>query len=175
MSTSKRIAFAGIVTALGFAIAYLGNLISVMKFLAPVFAGFLLIFNREIIDIKSAVLTYVSTSILLFILAPSKLSGLAYAMIFGYYPFLQPSFCKIRLVVVRFIFKFMLFNTITLLGLTIGIKLFNFNIALEKYHDYMFLGIVLYNIFFAIYELFVFIANKKINSLNLDRIKKAIR
>lgn len=174
MNISKRIAFSGIITALGFAIAYFGNLLSIMKFLAPIVAGFLLILNREIVDLKSAFITYIASTILLLFLAPSKISGLSYFVIFGYYPMIQPKFIKIKPVYVRLLIKFTLFNLVGVFSLLIGIKFFSLNV-LEKYHNYLLFGAILYNTFFAIYELFVHLANKKINEINLSRIRKAIR
>lgn len=175
MNISKRIAFGGIITALGFAIAYLGNLFSVMKFLAPVIAGFLLILNREIIDLKSAFITYITSTILLLLLAPSKISGLSYLVVFGYYPMIQPMLNRIKPVFFRLLLKSAIFNLIGFLSFYVGMKFFNLNILIEKYHNYLLLGVLLYNIFFAIYEFFVQLANKKITKIDLSRIRKAMR
>jgi hypothetical protein len=59
---------------------------------------------------SSAVITYVATSLLSFILVSDKECMLMYVLLFGYYPIIQPSINKIKLKLVRIIVKFLIAN-----------------------------------------------------------------
>lgn len=175
MNTSKKVAACGIMTALSFVVVYMGNLISVMRFLAPVIAGFILIFAREFVNKRNALMVYLSSSILLLLFSPSRVSALAYLVIFGYYPLIQPDMQRIKFIILRLAVKFVFFNLVGAVSLFVGVKFFGLNTIIEEYRDYLLLGLLLYNVFFVIYELYVYLANKKIGSIDFSRIKSGLR
>lgn len=175
MNTSKKVAICGVMTALSFVVVYMGNLINVMKFLSPVLAGFILIFVRELANKRNALMVYFSTSLLLLLFSPGKTSALAYLVIFGYYPLIQPDIKRIKSIILRLVVKFLFFNLIGAVILLVAVKFFGLSAKGEAYRDYFLLGVLLYNVFFAIYEFYVYLANKKINSIDFSGIKSRFR
>jgi hypothetical protein len=175
MKKSKSIAFSGIVACLSVAVTYIGNLIPVMKFIAPIISGLFLISICYFIDLKNALITYIAVSLLLIFLSPSKISALSYILIFGYYPVLYQKFEKIKLKIVKYITKFVLFNLVGLISFIVAVQFFISESVYEKYKKYIVLGVVLFNIFFMIYETFIMIIYKKLSTISSSRVSKLLK
>lgn len=158
MKNSLKIAFCGITTALSILFMFLGGVIYLFSYIMPMLAGVLMIMVKKTFGTSSAVLTYVSTSLLSFILVADKECMLMYVMFFGFYPILKCYLEKIKNKPVRFIVKSVIFNLLMLLVQVIlfyvfGIPFFENEGGIAL----MVLFVVMLNILFIVYD---FMLNK---------------
>lgn len=110
MKRSKLIAFSGILSALSVVIIFLGTVISVFAYVAPILSGLVLILAINNIDKKSALLIYAVVSVITVILMPDKECSLTYIFFFGYYPIIKPRLQGIKSTVLRVLLKLIIFN-----------------------------------------------------------------
>ena len=89
MRTAKTAAFAGVLTAMSVVLLFVGVIVSPLSYVLPIATGLLMILLIESVSVKSALLTYFSTSFLSFILFGGKETVLFYVFFFGYYPILK--------------------------------------------------------------------------------------
>ena len=68
MRTAKTAAFAGVLTAMSVVLLFVGVIVSPLSYVLPIATGLLVILLIESVSVKSALLTYFSTSLLSFIL-----------------------------------------------------------------------------------------------------------
>lgn len=115
MKNATRLAVCSVITALSVLILFLGGLSFVLAYAAPMFVGFILIMLKTTFGAASAWLTYISISLLSFILVPDKECMLMYVMFFGFYPIIQPDINKIKSPFLRIPVKFLIFNIMTAL------------------------------------------------------------
>ena len=109
MRTAKTAAFAGVLTAMSVVLLFVGVIVSPLSYVLPIATGLLMILLIESVSVKSALLTYFSTSFLSFILFGGKETVLFYVFFFGYYPILRLSLSKIKIKFLRLILK-LIFN-----------------------------------------------------------------
>ena len=110
MKKSIRVAFAGIMSGLSVALLALASVIWILDYTAPMICGLLLIILIESFGKKSAVLVYVSVSVLSIILLPSKAAAMYYIAFCGYYPVVKKEIDKFKSAVLRVLLKFIIFN-----------------------------------------------------------------
>ena len=152
MRTAKTAAFAGVLTAMSVVLLFVGVIVSPLSYVLPIATGLLMILLIESVSVKSALLTYFSTSFLSFILFGGKETVLFYVFFFGYYPILRLSFSKIKLKFLRLILKLLIFN-----GAMAGVQLvliYVFGIPFDNMFGKM--GIALFfvalNLIFILYD-----------------------
>lgn len=152
MRTAKTAAFAGVLTALSVLLLFVGVIISPLSYVLPIATGLLMILLIESVSVKSAVLTYFSTSFLSFILFGGKEMVLFYVFFFGYYPILRLSLSKIKIKFLRFILKLLIFN-VAMAGVQL-VLIYVFGIPFDNMFGKM--GIVLFfvalNLIFILYD-----------------------
>lgn len=175
MKNAKASAFAGVISALSVVLLFLGAVSVSLSYVLPIATGLLMILLLESVSVKSAVLTYFSTSFLAFILLGGKESVLFYIMFFGYYPILRIKLSKIKPKLIRLLIKLVIFN-IAMAGIQL-ILIYVFGIPFDNMFGKI--GIALFfvalNVIFILYDytfdLLVLIYNSKLKS----KISKIIK
>lgn len=110
MKNPRIIAFAGIISALSVLLLFLGSVIWVLGYIMPIVVSILMIVLVKSVSKKSAILTYVSTSVLSIILLSEKETALLYILFFGYYPIIKNKLDAISSKVIKLIVKLVIYN-----------------------------------------------------------------
>lgn len=110
MKNSKVIAYSGVATALSVVMLFLGSIFWVLGYTMPLVASLVMIILLDSISQKSALLTFVSTSIISFILLNDKECVLLYVLFFGYYPLIRDKINDIKPKFLSYLLKFVTFN-----------------------------------------------------------------
>lgn len=110
MKNSKVIAYSGVATALSVVMLFLGSIFWVLGYTMPLVASLVMIILLDSISQKSALLTFVSTSIISFILLNDKECVLLYVLFFGYYPLIRDKINDIKPKFLSYLLKFVSFN-----------------------------------------------------------------
>ena len=110
MKNSKVIAYSGVATALSVVMLFLGSIFWVLGYTMPLVASLVMIILLDSISQKSALLTFVSTSIISFILLNDKECVLLYVLFFGYYPLIRDKIIDILPKFLSYLLKFVSFN-----------------------------------------------------------------
>lgn len=152
MKNSKVIAYSGVATALSVVMLFLGSIFWVLGYTMPLVASLVMIILLDSISQKSALLTFVSTSIISFILLNDKECVLLYILFFGYYPLIRDKINDIKPKFLSYLLKFITFNAAMVLTQVLCIYVFGipFDDMLGKW------GIVLFvlclNLVFAVFD-----------------------
>lgn len=152
MKKSKFVAFSGILTALSVVILFLGSVISLFAYIAPIVAGLVIISAIKNVNIKSALIIFALTSLISLFLLPDKECPLTYLFFFGYYPIIKPYLEKHKLKFVCFILKFSIFNISIVISQLICVYVFLIPIDdfLGKWGIIILLALA--NLMFTIYD-----------------------
>ena len=110
MKSSKVIAYSGVATALSVVMLFLGSIVWVLGYTMPLVASLIMIVLLESVSKKSALLTFVSTSVISFILLNDKECVLLYVLFFGYYPLIRDKINDIKPKILSYLIKFVSFN-----------------------------------------------------------------
>lgn len=110
MKNSKVIAYSGVATALSVVMLFLGSIVWVLGYTMPLVASLIMIVLLESVSKKSALLTFVSTSVISFILLNDKECVLLYVLFFGYYPLIRDKLNDIKPKFLSYLLKFVSFN-----------------------------------------------------------------
>lgn len=152
MKNSKVIAYSGVATALSVVMLFLGSIFWVLGYTMPLVASLVMIILLDSISQKSALLTFVSTSIISFILLNDKECVLLYILFFGYYPLIRDKINDIKPKILSYLLKFITFNAAMVLTQVLCVYVFGipFDDMLGKW------GIVLFvlclNLVFAVFD-----------------------
>lgn len=172
MKKSTLIAFCSISTALGVVLLFLGGISFIFAYLMPMIVGIMTIALRETFGWKSAIITYLSTTLLSVFLVADKECLMMYIAFFGYYPIVKPCFDKIKPFAVSFILKLIFFNIALaaselFLVYVLGIPF------LEEGEGKIFIAVfgILMNILFVIYDKLLV----TLDLLYVKRIEKRIK
>lgn len=152
MKNSKVIAYSGVATALSVVMLFLGSIFWVLGYTMPLVASLVMIILLDSISQKSALLTFVSTSIISFILLNDKECVLLYVLFFGYYPLIRDKINDIKPKFLSYLLKFITFNAAMVLTQVLCVYVFGipFDDMLGKW------GIVLFvlclNLVFVVFD-----------------------
>lgn len=152
MKNSKVIAYSGVATALSVVMLFLGSIFWVLGYTMPLVASLVMIILLDSISQKSALLTFISTSIISFILLNDKECVLLYILFFGYYPLIRDKINDIKPKFLSYLLKFITFNAAMVLTQVLCVYVFGipFDDMLGKW------GIVLFvlclNLVFAVFD-----------------------
>lgn len=152
MKNSKVIAYSGVATALSVVMLFLGSIFWVLGYTMPLVASLVMIILLDSISQKSALLTFISTSIISFILLNDKECVLLYILFFGYYPLIIDKINDIKLKFLSYLLKFITFNAAMVLTQVLCVYVFGipFDDMLGKW------GIVLFvlclNLVFVVFD-----------------------
>lgn len=152
MKNSKVIAYSGVATALSVVMLFLGSIFWVLGYTMPLVASLVMIILLDSISQKSALLTFISTSIISFILLNDKECVLLYILFFGYYPLIRDKINDIKPKFLSYLLKFITFNAAMVLTQVLCVYVFGipFDDMLGKW------GIVLFvlclNLVFFVFD-----------------------
>lgn len=152
MKNSKVIAYSGVATALSVVMLFLGSIFWVLGYTMPLVASLVMIILLDSISQKSALLTFISTSIISFILLNDKECVLLYILFFGYYPLIRDKINDIKPKSLSYLLKFITFNAAMVLTQILCVYVFGipFDDMLGKW------GIVLFvlclNLVFVVFD-----------------------
>lgn len=152
MKNSKIIAYSGVATALSVVMLFLGSLIWVLAYTMPLIASLIMIILLDSISQKSAILTFVSTSVISFILLSDKECLLLYVLFFGYYPLIRDKINDIKPKFLSVLLKYLTFNASMILTQILCVYVFGipFDYMLGKWGIVIF--IICLNLVFAVYD-----------------------
>lgn len=152
MKNSKIIAYSGVATALSVVMLFLGSLIWVLAYTMPLIASLIMIVLLNSISQKSAILTFVSTSVISFILLSDKECLLLYVLFFGYYPLIRDKINDIKPKFLSVLLKYLTFNASMILTQILCVYVFGipFDDMLGKWGIVIF--IICLNLVFAVYD-----------------------
>lgn len=152
MKNSKIIAYSGVATALSVVMLFLGSLIWVFAYTMPLIASLIMIILLDSISQKSAILTFVSTSVISFILLSDKECLLLYVLFFGYYPLIRDKINDIKPKFLSVLLKYLTFNASMILTQILCVYVFGipFDDMPGKWGIVIF--IICLNLVFAVYD-----------------------
>ena len=152
MKNSKVIAYSGVATALSVVMLFLGSIFWVLGYTMPLVASLVMIILLDSISQKSALLTFVSTSIISFILLNDKECVLLYVLFFGYYPLIRDKINDIKPKLLSYLLKFVSFNTAMVLTQILCVYVFGipFDDMLGKWGIVVF--VLCLNLVFAVFD-----------------------
>ena len=123
MNKSVRIAFCGMVTALGTVLMFLTGLISIGTYAFPALAGVLNIVIVIEMGVRWAWPVYTATAVLSVLIAGDKEAALLFVLFFGYYPIIKAILERIGKKALTYLLKFAIFNAAMILGFFLAIHL----------------------------------------------------
>lgn len=152
MKNSKVIAYSGVATALSVVMLFLGSIFWVLGYTMPLVASLVMIILLDSISQKSALLTFISTSIISFILLNDKECVLLYILFFGYYPLIRDKINDIKPKFLSYLLKFITFNAAMVLTQVLCIYVFGipFDDMLGKWGIVVF--VLCLNLVFAVFD-----------------------
>ncbi len=168
---AKIIALGGITTAITFALCWLGSVSAGQKFLMPGICGIFLMVIMRTVSGKTAVATYVTSSILLLLL-PNKITTFSYILLLGYYPILCEWLTK-RSVLLRILIKLLVVTAAGCTAFFAGVALLNLwdNSKFIEYYPYL---ILVYYVISLIYDVFLNLLRQRFRTGWDSRIKKLL-
>lgn len=110
LGKSKQIALCGLLGALMVITMLLGSILPLTTILCPAIAGLFLISASRECGFGSALMLYLSVSILSLLFVPDKEVSLLFSLLLGPYPLLRPYFNRISLKPLRIIIKLLFCN-----------------------------------------------------------------
>lgn len=152
MKNSKVIAYSGVATALSVVMLFLGSIFWVLGYTMPLVASLVMIILLDSISQKSALLTFISTSIISFILLNDKECVLLYILFFGYYPLIRDKINDIKPKFLSYLLKFITFNAAMVLTQVLCVYVFGipFDDMLGKWGIVVF--VLCLNLVFAVFD-----------------------
>ncbi|MEF9969516.1 MAG: hypothetical protein RR867_00150 [Ruthenibacterium sp.] len=121
-SESGKIALCGVFGALAVVMMLMGSVIPFATFVAPAFAGILIVPVVIEYGFGSGILLYTAISLLALFLAPDKEMALIFIFFLGYYPMAKAKLDRIHAKIVQWFAKIALFN-VSIVAMYSGILL----------------------------------------------------
>lgn len=154
---SYRVALGGIVSSLCLLCMFLSGIMPMFYLILPMIAGILLMIIAEEVSLSWAWLTYISVGILSLFITADKEASLVFIMIFGHFPIIRLHLEKIKLKVLRWLIKLVIFNTCAVSFFYVTVYVFGIQQMLEEMNEFGRYGAVilltLCNIIFVLYDL----------------------
>ncbi len=154
MKNTLKITFGGILTAFSVIILMLGN-IPFAEYVGPTFGGLILIWSVVEMGYVPSTLIFASTAVLSLFLSANKEPAVLYAAFFGYYSILRELLEeKVRIKVIKWIIKFVVFNVSVVAAYAVLIYIFGMPLdeigGLGKYS--LVIMLALGNLLFLVYD-----------------------
>ena len=153
---STQVALGGLSAALCLLFMFMTGMIPFATYALPAMAGMVLIAVVVENGFKTAIIVYVAVSFLSIFIVPDREAALLFIAFFGYYPILKPKLDAIKLKVVAYLIKLIVFNLSVVGAYFVIIYLLGMPDILSdlgefgEYSAYILLGIG--NIIFFIYD-----------------------
>ena len=155
MKNTGKTAFCAMMAALAVTLM-LASFFPYLTYSIPAVAALFIMVVVIETDIKWAFITYIASSVLVFLMAEPE-AKLLYILFFGYYPILKSIFERTKSRVLEFILKFSVFNVSEILTYLVLAPVFGFSV--EEFGEFgKYSAIVLLigaNIVFPIYDMAV--------------------
>ena len=136
MSKSKQIAAGGIASSLCLLLMFLTGVFPFATYALPAMAGTLLVVVVLELNRATAVMVYVSVSLLSLFIAPDKEAALVFIFFFGYYPILKGLIEHIRLRPLELAVKYILFNGMMVLVYFLMIQFLGMQYVADEMMEY---------------------------------------
>lgn len=130
MKQTVKIAFCGIIAALGVVIMFLSGVVPVATIALPALAGCFLIPVVAECNVRWGFGVFAVTAIISFFLSADREAFLMYLLFFGYYPVLYAVLDRMRNKIAKYVVKFLVFNA-AVIGETL-IATYVFSIPFEE-------------------------------------------
>lgn len=111
---THSVALCGVLGALSVAVMLLGTVLPIALYIAPMFAGLLVLVIREECGTQMAWTMYAAVSLLGILFVPDKEVVLTFVFVTGHYPLLKPKLDRIPVLALRAGAKLLLFNAAVL-------------------------------------------------------------
>ncbi len=176
-NVSYRVALGGIVSSLCLLCMFLAGIMPMFYLILPMVAGILLMIIAEEVSLSWAWLTYIAVGILSLFITADKESALVFIMIFGHFPIIRLYLEKLKLKILRWLIKLVIFNACAVSFFYVTVYIFGIREMLEEMNEYGKYGamilLVLCNILFVLYDanLYIMYAIYKIKFMPLLRKK----
>lgn len=135
-SASRRLAFAGIFTAVSVILMVLGGVIPIATFTAPAFAGLCLVPVLVEFGGKTALLCYLAVSLLSFLFVPDREMLLLFVLLLGYYPIAQPYINRIKIKPLQLLAKILLCTVSVIIAYSLLLLLFASPALRQEFGEY---------------------------------------
>ena len=174
MKRSKQVAVAGMFAALQIVLMFLGSVIWVFCYCAPMLCGLIMIIIKESVGKKYCFIVYAVCSIIGILFLPDKECVLTYIFFFGYYNVIREKFEKLPNVA-AVILKFLLYNVT--IAASQAILVYVFGIPFESDFGKWSIPVLIlgFNLVFVLYEMLftrlVYLYHKRYKS-RVDRLLK---
>lgn len=156
-NVSYRVALGGIVSSLCLLCMFLSGIMPMFYLILPMVAGILLMIIAEEVSLSWAWLTYIAVGILSLFITADKESALVFIMIFGHFPIIRLHLEKVKLKVLRWLIKLVIFNACAVSFFYVTVYIFGIQQMLEEMNEMGRYGAVillaLCNIIFVLYDL----------------------
>lgn len=153
--SAYKVALGGVVSALALALMFMTGLFPFGTYAFPCFAGILLMAIAIEIGYPLAVSVYVVVSVLSVLFVADKEAATFFVLLFGYYPMIKKLIERIKVKVLQFIVKFIVFNAAVVSAFYIAS--FVFSISTESYTVFglyiPWLFLIIGNVFFLFYDI----------------------
>lgn len=138
----------------------------------PVFTGLFMMMLKKTFGLSSAVISFVSTSLLSLLLVPDKECALMYIFFFGYYPIILDAVNKIKAPILKWLIKFAIFNVMISLCQIVLVYVFGIPFISDGEGKYfIIIFVILMNLLLIIYDLLI----SKMKILYEHRIEKMLK
>ena len=121
---SFKIALGGIITALCIILVFSVGILPLFVFVFPMLSSLLIFILNYECGTKTAVVSYVSTSLLSMFLSPDKEAAMVFAAFFGCYPIINVYIGRLKSIALRWVIRLCFFNAAMIIGYLILIKIF---------------------------------------------------
>lgn len=153
MNNTKRTAIGGLTTAFVCMIMVLANLIPIGQYAIPAIAGMVIFMMSFVSGRRWGFYSFIASSIISFILCADKETVMVFVLFFGYYPLLKSAFEKIKVRIVSFLLKLLVFNAAAVAIYYICLYVFGITQNFELFGvDLPFVMLLLLNIVFVAYD-----------------------
>ena len=172
MKNATRLAVCGISTALCVVLLFFGGASFFLAYAMPMLAGMFMIMLKSSFGASAAWTTYVSTSVLSFLLVADRECVLMYIMFFGFYPIIQSSVNRIKIKAVQWVVKFLLFNVLVFLVQIILVYVFGIPFLEEGEGRWLILLFAaLMNVLFVLYDIIL----SKLTAIYIEKLESRIK
>ena len=155
MNTTRKLALSGLFTALSFVLLFLSNLVPTGMYSFPAAAGVVVWLLSFFAGTRYAVYSYAVVSVLAFLFCIDKEAPLCFFLFLGYYPLVRKGLERLRLKVLSWLLKLLLFNAAAV-G-TYFLLIFLFSVPQEEFRLFglslPLLLLLLLNGVFVLYDL----------------------
>ena len=110
MKKSKQIAVCGMLAALSIVFMFLGSILGVFTYVAPLLCSIIMAIICDVANKKYAFITYIAVSVISLIFLNDKECALTYAFFFGYYVIIKDKLEEIKPKWLCLLIKLLIFN-----------------------------------------------------------------